>query len=128
MKDLSEMPFVPELKMASLDISNMYTYISTGDLINVIDTLCKKHNLDDALIREILTVTKIIITQNYFSFKGKTYLQKKVLAMGAPTSSILSEIDLQHLENTKIFDILRNSRVEGYFRCVDDVLLMYNEN
>jgi len=94
----------------------MYTNIATVDLINVIDTLCKKHNLEDALIREILTVTKIIITQNYVSFKGETYLQKNGLAMGASTSSILSEIDLQHLENTKIFDILRNSRVEGYFR------------
>ena len=37
----------------------------------------QEHNLEGALIREILTVTKIIIAQNYFSFKGKTYLQKK---------------------------------------------------
>jgi hypothetical protein len=74
----------------------------------------QEHNLEGALIREILTVTKIIIAQNYFSFKGKTYLQKKKrLAMGAATSPILSEIYLQHLENTKIFYILGNSRVEG---------------
>ena len=33
--------------------------------------------------------------------------------MGAATSPILSEIYLQHLENTKIFYILGNSRVEG---------------
>jgi hypothetical protein len=41
MKDLSEIPFVPELKLTSLDISNMYTNIPTDDLINVIDTSCK---------------------------------------------------------------------------------------
>jgi len=74
MKDLSEIPFVPELKLASLDISNMYSNIPTDDLINVIDTLCKKHSLENTLIREHVTVTNIIITQNYFSFKGKTYL------------------------------------------------------
>jgi hypothetical protein len=48
--------------------------------------------------------------------------------MGAPTSSILSVIYLQYTENTKIYDILRNSRVERYFRYVGDVLLVYNEN
>jgi len=48
--------------------------------------------------------------------------------VGAPTSSVLYEIYLQHLENTKIFDILGNSRVDGYFSYVDDVLLIYNEN
>ena len=30
--------------------------------------------------------------------------------------------------NTKIYDILRKTRVEGYFRYVDDILLIYNEN
>jgi len=48
--------------------------------------------------------------------------------MGAPTSSILFEIYLQYAESTKIYDIPRNSRVERYFRYVDDVLLVYNEN
>jgi hypothetical protein len=31
------------------------------------------------------------------------------------------------MENTKIFDILRSSRIAGYFRCVDDILITYNE-
>jgi uncharacterized protein (DUF433 family) len=35
---------------------------------------------------------------------------------------------LQHLENTKVFNILRNSGIQGYFRYVDDILLIYNEN
>jgi len=55
---------------------------------------CARDGLEDALVREILTVTKLIITQNYFCFQDKTYLQENGLAMGAPTSSILSEIYL----------------------------------
>jgi len=98
------------------------------ELENIILTLCKQQGLVDTLTREILAVTKTILMQNYFSFKGKTYLQKKGLAMGAPTSSIVSEIYLQHLENTKVFNILRNSGIQGYFRYVDDILLIYNEN
>ena len=128
MRDISEIPFVPELKLASLDISDMYSNIPTGELENIIYTLCKQQDTEDRLTLEILTITNTILTQNYFSFKGKTYLQKKGLAMGAPTYSILSEIYLQHLENTEIFNILTNSGIEGYFRYVDDILLIYNKN
>jgi hypothetical protein len=38
--------------------------------------------------------------------------------MGAPTS----EIYLQYIENTKIFDILLKHHITGYFRYVDDIL------
>jgi len=48
--------------------------------------------------------------------------------MGAPTSSILSEIYLQYLENTKIQNILMKPGIEGYLRYVDDILLIYNKN
>jgi hypothetical protein len=48
--------------------------------------------------------------------------------MGAPTSSILSEIYLQFLENTEIFDILKEKKAIGYFRYMDDILIIYNEN
>jgi len=37
------------LKLASLDISNMYTNIPTEELLNIIDKMCDKHNIDDTL-------------------------------------------------------------------------------
>jgi len=55
----------------------------------------------------------VIIDQNYFQFMGQTYVQHDGLTMGAPTSSILSEFYLQHLENSKIYDILRNLNIVG---------------
>ena len=48
--------------------------------------------------------------------------------MGAPTFSIFSKIFLQNLENTKIAELLLKHKVEGYFRYVDDILVMYNED
>jgi hypothetical protein len=47
--------------------------------------------------------------------------------MGSPTSSIFSEIFLQHTENTEISDILIHNIIIGYFRYVDDILLVYND-
>jgi hypothetical protein len=56
------------------------------------------------------------------------YVKEEGLVMGAPTSSIFSEIYLQYLENTKIFDILVKHHVIGYFQYVDDILLDYISN
>jgi hypothetical protein len=46
--------------------------------------------------------------------------------MGAPTSAIFSEIYLQYIEHTSIFDILTQNNIHGYFRYVDDILLVYD--
>ena len=46
--------------------------------------------------------------------------------MGAPTSSVFSEIYLQYLEGTQLPDILIRHQISGYFRYVDDILVIYN--
>jgi len=89
---------------------------------------CENNGLESALKQEILRLTDLVVTQNYYKFQNKTYIQKSGLAMGAPSSSILSEIYLQFMENTKIFEILRNSKIEGYYKYVEDILIIYNEN
>jgi len=126
MKNLENIPCTPDLRLASLVISNMYTNIPTNKLLDIIENACKNDNLEPLMRQEILQLTRLIVTQNYFRFQDKTYLQKNSLAMGAPTSSALSEIYLQFMENTKIFDILCRSKVEGYYRYVDDII--YDEN
>jgi len=90
--------------------------------------LCDVHNLDKTLTKDILTITRLIVTQNYFWFTGNTYVQKKGLATGAPNFSIFSEIYLQYVENTLIYDVLQKIKVEGYFRYVDDILIVCIEN
>jgi len=72
-----------------------------------------------------MKITQTIINQNYFQFQDTIYLQKEGLAMGAPTPSILSEIYLQHMESTTIPELLGKHNIKGYFRYVDDILLVY---
>ena len=48
--------------------------------------------------------------------------------MGAPTSSILSEIYLQYIANSEIFNILTIYQIIGYFRYVHDILIIYNDS
>jgi hypothetical protein len=46
--------------------------------------------------------------------------------MGAPASSIFSELYLQYIEHTALYDILIHNCILGYFRYVDDILLIYD--
>jgi len=47
--------------------------------------------------------------------------------MGAPTSSVFSEMSLQHIANTAIYCILTKSYIVGYFGYVDDMARMGEE-
>jgi hypothetical protein len=47
--------------------------------------------------------------------------------MGSPTSSIFSEIYLQYIENTTLYNILKHGNIIGYFRYVDDILIVYDK-
>jgi len=106
----------------------MYTKVPTDKLVDIIDSLCEKHMINEKIIHEITKVSKIIIRQNYFQFLNSFFIQEKGLAMGSPTSSIFSEIFLKHIESTAIFDILVQNHTVGYFRCVDDILIVYNKS
>jgi hypothetical protein len=46
--------------------------------------------------------------------------------MGASTSSIVSEIYPQYVEHTTLVDILNQHKILGYFRFVDDFLIVYD--
>jgi hypothetical protein len=46
--------------------------------------------------------------------------------MDAPTSSAFSEIYLQYIEHSLLFDILVQSHILCYFRYADDILIVYN--
>jgi len=48
--------------------------------------------------------------------------------MGSPTSSILSEVYIQHMEGTAIPMILSKHSIKEYYRYVDDMLIVYIDN
>jgi len=121
-------PYDHKLRLASFDISNMYTNNPTHKLLSIIDTACNKNLVEERLKRDIINLSETIIDQNYLQFEDLTYKQNEGLAMGAPTSSILSEFYLQQQENSRIYDLLRNHNIARYFRYVDDILIIYDES
>ena len=106
----------------------MYTNISTIEVLDIINMLCHNHGVEENIRQNITKLIKTTTDQNYFQFLETTYVQSDGLAMDATTSSILSEIYLQYLESSSIYNLLLHHNIVGYFRYVDDILVVYNED
>lgn len=46
--------------------------------------------------------------------------------MGTPKTSVLSELLLQYTEHTSMLKILNYHKIVGYFKYVDDILVIYD--
>jgi len=75
----------------------------------------------------ILNCYEVTTTQNYFAYGDKILTQTDGLAMGAPSSGIISEIFLQHFEQAHLPILAHKHKLVKYFLYVDDVLLIYND-
>jgi hypothetical protein len=120
MNDLHIIPSDKNLKLVSFDIRNMYSNIPTKELIEIYYLMCNQNSINEELKHKIRKLSEVLIQQNYFQYKDMQYIQEG-LAMAVLTSSVFSQIYLQHLEKTKIIDILLKYII-GYFRYVDGAL------
>jgi hypothetical protein len=84
MEDILNIPHKPGIKLASLDIENMYPNIPTNEIIPIIKHISQNYQLDSNTIHDLTTITNTILEQNYFVFQNTSYSQTSGLAMGAP--------------------------------------------
>ena len=120
--DIQQIPFDGELKFASFDITNLYTNVPNKKVRGIIHDILIKNSVDQRIKKEILDICDVIIQQNYYFFSEKYCIHKDGLAMGAPSSSIILELYIHHIEHTVFSPILRKCRILGYFGYVNDIL------
>ncbi len=106
----------------------MFTNIPINETIDIISKRLKQTNTNTQYIKEITNILNTILHQNYFTYNLEIYEQKDGLAMGAPTSNIISEAFLQNIDN-KIISIIHNhDKNSKYYRYVDDALYISQNN
>ena len=118
-----------QYKLASFDIVNLYTNIPIQETLNILkNNLLKTKIMDQQMINELIYILDIILKQNYFAFDGNFFIQKDGLAMGSPLSAILSEIYLNHYENTYLLSANNkfHKHIKLYKRYVDDTIVIFN--
>jgi hypothetical protein len=114
-------------RLRSFDIENIYRIIPTKDVRNIINEILNSNNVKEIAKEEILNLLNVILEQNYIQINEQYYLQNEGLAMGAPTSTLLSEVYRQHLQHISIADILNKHKIIDYYRYMDDILIVYDE-
>jgi hypothetical protein len=102
----------------------MYYNIPIKETKQILDDILTHNSIDPQAKNEILNWYEIITKQNYFMNNNNIVLQEDGLAMGAPSSSIISEIFLQHLQQTKLPPIAKKLKLINYFRYVDGILII----
>jgi hypothetical protein len=124
--DLNDIDINADIRLCSFDINNTYPNIPTLELTNIITEMANLNNFPLEVTNEIITLTELITKQNYFEMNSKFYIQSEGLAMGAPSSAILSGTYLQYIEHIHIIDLLNRHKIISYHRYVDDILIVYN--
>jgi hypothetical protein len=125
MTDLQEIPITDTTTFASFDITDMYTNIPIQKLPQIID-IYDQILTPQKVKGELITLVRTILKQNYFQFQEQIYTQTMGLAMGAPSSPAFSEIYLLYIEHRTIYKILLKYNILGYFRYVDNILIVYD--
>jgi hypothetical protein len=125
-QDLQHTTITPTSTFASLDITNMYSNIPIIQTKHILEIILHLNHTDSKIKTELLDWFETITQQNYFRHNDKTITQSDGLAMGAPSSSIIAEIFLQHIEHTHLPHLTRQHRLVNYARYVDEILLIYD--
>ena len=123
----SNIPYDHNLRLASFDISNTYTNIPTHELLSIIDTACDKNLVEERLKRDIFNLVKDHNRPELLPVWRLDIQAKWRPCHGCPNLLHFLRNYLQHQENSKIYDLLRNHNVVRNFRYVDDILIIYNE-
>jgi hypothetical protein len=75
----------------------MYSNIPVNEIKQILDNFLTCNSIDSDAQSEMLNWYEVITKQNYFMNNEYIILQEDGLAMGAPSSSIISELFLQYL-------------------------------
>jgi hypothetical protein len=98
-RKLNDIPLLPHYTLASLDITNLYSNIPVTETKTILTNMLKHELVDLQTQQEILSWYNVVTKQNYLPHNKNIIIQQDGLAMGAPSSGLIAEIFLQHLEH-----------------------------
>jgi len=112
-------------KLIRYDIKDLYVNIPIEETLTITKSMLLKSN-DAQITQQIITLMKLNLSQNYFTFLNKIYQPEKGLSIDSPISCTIAEIFLQHLEDIHIKQVLGTKNIISYTRHVGDTLIIYD--
>lgn len=126
-KKLSQFQFQNQnFKLVSFDVANMFPSIPIHNCIQLISDSMDKNHVQICVKDEILKLLKLCLSQNYFQYDNKFYIQKSGLAMGSPLSPLLSNIFMDNFENKVLNSSYGIQHILFWYRYVDDIIVGFS--
>jgi hypothetical protein len=76
MEELQELPHGQNIRLASFDITNMYTNIPTSKLPKILKLICTQHNMTAKFTRELIKLMRTLLKTKLFQLPEHHILAK----------------------------------------------------
>ena len=120
---LRDTTILPHFTFVSLDITGLYSNIPVTETKGILADILKHKLIDSQMQCELLNLYEAITNHNYFTNNKNIIVQNDGLAMADPSSSIITEIFLQHTEHSHLACLTNKHSTVNYLSYVDDILL-----
>jgi hypothetical protein len=112
-------------RMICFYIKDLYVNIPTDETLNVTKAkLLQNNNIQ--MTYQMLSLLKVILSQNYFMLQQKIYQPAQGISVGSTISRLIDEIFLQHYEDANIKQLLYMKSIALCVRYVDVILVIYD--
>jgi hypothetical protein len=114
-QNLKETPLLPHFTFASKEKKNLYPSIPVKETKTILDNMLTQNIVDLQIQQELLHWCDIITKQNYSTNNNEIVIQQDGLAMGAPSSDLIAEIFLRHMEHLHLAHLTHRHRIINYW-------------
>lgn len=113
-----------QVRMASLDVTSLFTNVPSEDVLNFIERKIIADQIILPIPRDVfMSLLRLCIEGNVFEFSGRYYRQHFGVSMGSPLSPVLAGLFMEYFE-TELLPTIHPSPAL-WLRYVDDVFLLW---
>jgi hypothetical protein len=119
--DLTNLNINKNHKLITYDIKDLSVNIPIEETLTITKSRLLKIN-DTQTTKQTITLMRLVLSQNYFTFQNKVYQPEKGIYMGSTILSTITEIFLQYFEDIYIKHLLDTINILFYIPYADDTL------
>jgi hypothetical protein len=125
-RDLHNIPSLPQYTLASLDIKNLYPSIPKAETRTILTNILQHKLIEPHNKQDILNCYDAVTKQTFFSHNSNLIIQRDSLAKGAPSSGLIAEIFLQHIEHLHLPLLMQKHHLANYWRYIHDYFSIFD--
>ena len=109
--------------LSTADVESLYTSIPIADALSAVEERLRACGVEETFLRITIAAIELVLKLNFFEFNGRTYHQKRDLAMGTPLAPPVANLFLASLEARLMRGV---PPPVLYVRFLDDILVVQN--